>query len=175
MQRRVKTRLAAYQGNVFVRLVCNYLPTALWFHLALGLISIGVHNAWQPLVTSHRLFVSSNVEHSKKTKNKTQVCFCQREGNSLQRLGNFSNSKAGISGNFVQTESREGVWEWNLEIKARTSRHTSHEGPNYTWRLHCFPQPNKLAINEALVCWASTHQSQAHAVAWCDISQEEAE
>lgn len=35
---------------------CNYLPAALWFHLALCLIVIGLHNAWQPLVTSRRLF-----------------------------------------------------------------------------------------------------------------------
>lgn len=48
--------MAASQGNVvFVRLACNYLPTAA--HLALGLVFIGAHNALQPLVIPHRLLV----------------------------------------------------------------------------------------------------------------------
>lgn len=138
---------------LFVRLAANYLPNALWFHLALGLIFIDLHKAWQPLVTSHRLFVIM-LQHG--AFKKTEVCFELREGtqgwNSCSRNRipvipgeNFGGKESDICG--------ERLLEWNSEMKARSPRRTSHTGPNYQWRRRCFPQPNRLALNEALARW----------------------
>lgn len=134
---------------MFVRLVCNYLPTAHWFHLALGLIFIGLHNVWQPLVTEHSLFGIQEKVWQREGKR-------DRNSESSKRISVILRGES--LGNFLKAKLK-GFWKWNSEMKARFSRHTSHKGPNYGWRHHCFPRPNRLAVNEGLARYYGIHSS----------------
>lgn len=106
------------------------------------LVPLGIElspcNAQQLLVSSYQLFDK-------------QKCVLNKEQDNV-----LQSSYNGISGNHVQI-GWEICGDNSLGMEFRDEswipRHTSHEGPNYRWRRHCFPWPNRLALNEVLALW----------------------
>lgn len=158
---------------MFVRLVCNYLPTALWFHLALGLIFIGLHDAWQPLVTSHWLFVISQQHGAFK---KTEVCLRQREGNSYSSK-RISVILRGNLWEYCKGRVKERVLGMEFRDESQILSPYFTQGAKLQMTSPLFSTAKQISRKwgPGSLTAAATHQSQVRLVAWCDISQEGAE